>query len=184
MVQIRLRSTGTAKLLGNQFPTFRDKFLALTSVTELSNNRAWNLDTPLRQFKSRKWLHKLHFLQVQKSLNNMHVWVRYIYIYYIILIFFSCGAAAQSGPWPPHSWSFWIKYDSSEAVGLLWTSDQLVARDIYLTSHSTHNRYPCPRRDSNPQSQQTSGCRPTTQTARPVGPAYMNILAQILLDIS
>ena len=95
MVQIRLRSTGTAKLLGNQFPTFRDKFLALTSVTELSNNRAWNLDTPLRQFKSRKWLHKLHFLQVQKSLNNMHVWVRYIYIYilYYINIFFlwRCG---------------------------------------------------------------------------------------------
>ena len=29
--------------------------------------------------------------------------------------------------------------------------------DLNLTTHYTHNRHPCPRRDSNPQSQQTSG---------------------------
>jgi hypothetical protein len=35
-------------------------------------------------------------------------------------------------------------------------------RDLYLTTHNTHNRkHPCPRRGSNPQSQQASGCRPT-----------------------
>ena len=35
-------------------------------------------------------------------------------------------------------------------------------RDLYLTAHNTHNRHKtCPRRDSNPQSQQASGCRPT-----------------------
>ena len=38
-------------------------------------------------------------------------------------------------------------------------------RDLYLTTHNTHNRqtdkYPCPRWDSNPQSQQASGRRPT-----------------------
>jgi hypothetical protein len=33
-------------------------------------------------------------------------------------------------------------------------------RDLYLTTHNTQNRqYSCPRRDSNPQSQQASGCR-------------------------
>ena len=42
--------------------------------------------------------------------------------------FFSCGAAAQRGPWPPHSWGFLIIHnDASQSVGLLWTSDQLVA---------------------------------------------------------
>ena len=44
------------------------------------------------------------------------------------LWFFFCGAAAQCGPWPPHSWGFEITHnDASQSVGLLWTSDQLVA---------------------------------------------------------
>jgi hypothetical protein len=34
-------------------------------------------------------------------------------------------------------------------------------RDLYLTTHNTHNRHTCPWWDSNPQSQQASGCRPT-----------------------
>ena len=42
--------------------------------------------------------------------------------------FFSCGAAAQRGPWPPHAWGFWITHnDAPQSAGLLWTSDQLVA---------------------------------------------------------
>jgi len=42
--------------------------------------------------------------------------------------FFSCGAAAQRGPWPPHSSGFEITHnDASQSAGLLWTSDQLVA---------------------------------------------------------
>ena len=32
-------------------------------------------------------------------------------------------------------------------------------RDLYLTTHNTHNRHPCPRWDSNPQFQQASGRR-------------------------
>jgi hypothetical protein len=46
-------------------------------------------------------------------------------------------------------------------------------RDLYLTTHNTHNRHPCPRWDSNPQSQQASGCTPTPQTARPLGSAMV-----------
>ena len=43
-------------------------------------------------------------------------------------IFFSCGAAAQRGPWLPHSGGFLITHnEASQSVGLLWTSDQLVA---------------------------------------------------------
>ena len=34
-------------------------------------------------------------------------------------------------------------------------------RDLYLTTHNTHKgQHPCPQRDSNPQSEQTSGRRP------------------------
>jgi len=35
-------------------------------------------------------------------------------------------------------------------------------RDLYLTIYNTHNEHPRPRWDSNPQSQQTSGRRPTS----------------------
>ena len=46
-------------------------------------------------------------------------------------------------------------------------------RDLYLTTHNTQtDRHPCTRWDSNPQSQQASGRRPTPQTARPLGPAF------------
>ena len=45
-------------------------------------------------------------------------------------------------------------------------------RDLYLTTHNTHDRHPCHRWDSIPQSQQASSRRPTPQTARPLGPAY------------
>ena len=34
-------------------------------------------------------------------------------------------------------------------------------RDLYLTTHSTHNKHPYPRWDSNPRSQQESDRRPT-----------------------
>ena len=38
-----------------------------------------------------------------------------------------------------------------------WSSRR---RALYLTTHNTHNRHPCPQWDSNPQSQQASGRRP------------------------
>ena len=34
-------------------------------------------------------------------------------------------------------------------------------RDLYLTTPNTHNKYPCPRWDSNPRAQQASDRRPT-----------------------
>ena len=46
-------------------------------------------------------------------------------------------------------------------------------RDLYLTTHTTltAHKHPCPRWDSNPQSQQASGRKPTSSTARSLGPA-------------
>jgi hypothetical protein len=46
-------------------------------------------------------------------------------------------------------------------------------RDLYLTTLTKlqTDKHPCPRWDSNPQSQQASGRKPTPLTARPLGPA-------------
>jgi hypothetical protein len=41
----------------------------------------------------------------------------------------SCGSAAQLGLWPPRSRGFVITHnDAPQSVGLLWTSDRLVAK--------------------------------------------------------
>jgi len=45
---------------------------------------------------------------------------------------------------------------------LLWTSDQLVAETTsWQNTTLTIDRHPCPRWQSNPQSQQANGRRPT-----------------------
>jgi hypothetical protein len=79
----------------------------------------------------------------------------------IINYLLSCGAAAQRGPWPPHSWGFYITFTGHTTLGRTpldeWSSRR---RDLYLTEHNTDNRHPFPRRDSYPQSQQASGLRP------------------------
>jgi len=45
------------------------------------------------------------------------------------------------------------------------------------TQHTTNARdqHSCSQRDSNPRFQQTSGCRPTPQTARPPGSAHVGM---------
>ena len=86
--------------------------------------------------------------------------LRFSYISHAI---FFIGAAAQRGPWPPHSWGFLITHnDASQSVWLLWTSDQLVAEtSAWQHTTLTTDKHPCPRWDSNPRSQQASGRRPT-----------------------
>jgi len=52
--------------------------------------------------------------------------------------------------------------DTPHVVGLLWTSDQTDAETSTWQSPTlTRDGHPCLRRDSNPQSQQASGRRPT-----------------------
>jgi hypothetical protein len=75
------------------------------------------------------------------------------------IIFFS-SPAAQRGLWHPLSRGFLITHnDAPQSVGPLWTSDQPVA-ETSTWPHTT-DKYPCPRWDSNPWSQQASGRRPT-----------------------
>jgi len=86
------------------------------------------------------------------------------------LFCFVFGAKILSGPGVPHSRGFSITHnDASRSVGLLWTSDQLVA-ETSTWQHTTlaTDKHLCPQWDSKPQSQQASGRRTTPQTARPL----------------
>jgi hypothetical protein len=76
---------------------------------------------------------------------------------------------AQQPPPPPVSQSLLIHdvYDAPQSVGLLCTSDQLLA-ETSLTTHNNQNNASMPGWDSNPQSQQAGGRRPTPLTARPL----------------
>jgi hypothetical protein len=65
------------------------------------------------------------------------------------------------------------------SVGLLWTSDQPHAETpTWQHTALTRDRHPCPRRDSNPQSQQANCRRPTPYSARPLGPAESHSTAR------
>ena len=98
------------------------------------------------------------------GLLSSHVFrpsTRIVFRFACLFVFY--GAAAQRGPWPPHSWGFLITHnDASQSVGLLWTSDQPVA-ETSTWQHKTLNRdrHPCQRWDSNSQSEQASGHRRT-----------------------
>jgi hypothetical protein len=57
--------------------------------------------------------------------------------------------------------------DAPQSVGLLWTSDQLVAENsTWQNSTITTDRHPCRRWASNPQSKPESSRRPTSHTVR------------------
>jgi hypothetical protein len=89
---------------------------------------------------------------------------------YISTDFFHCFTTPQVGQglltveaWRSHS-------DTSHSVGLLWTSDHPYAEtSTWRDTTATRKRHPCPRWDSNPQSQHASGRRAATWTARPLG---------------
>jgi len=78
---------------------------------------------------------------------------------------FSPGAADCIGP-GPHYRGFTITHTHTHthtrARGRTpldeWSAR---SRDLYLTTHNTHKNHPCARRDSDPQSQQANGLRPT-----------------------
>jgi hypothetical protein len=61
-----------------------------------------------------------------------------------------------------------------QSVGLLWTKDQPDAEtSTWRHKHSQETDIHAPRWDSNPRSQPALGRRPTLQTARPLGSAFL-----------
>jgi len=63
------------------------------------------------------------------------------------IYFFPSGAATQRGSWHPHSWGSQITHnDAPRSVGLLWTSDKLVAEtSTWQHTTLTTNNHPYPR---------------------------------------
>jgi hypothetical protein len=59
-----------------------------------------------------------------------HIWYKHIIIIIIIIIIVTfSGTAAQRGLWPPCSQDFLITHNyAPQSVGLLWISDQLIAK--------------------------------------------------------
>ena len=90
-------------------------------------------------------------------------WLRRVKVDIICLFVCSFGVTA---PLPPggllmHEVSR-SHTNAPQSVGLLWTSDQPVAEtSTWQHTTLTLDKYPCPQWDSNPQSEQASGRRPT-----------------------
>ena len=81
---------------------------------------------------------------------------------------FPLGAKGPSGQGPPHYRCLTITMWGTIHG---WTPlDEWSVRraDLYLATHNTHKRHPCPRWDSNPKSQHTSGRIHTPYTTRSV----------------
>ena len=100
--------------------------------------------------------------------------VRYLFIIPFTVMLFSNLPSPPTAQQPPVGQGFLIievsrsHSDTPHSVELLPKSDQpdAVASTWQHTTH-TRDRLLCPRWDSNPQSQQASGCRPTPLPARP-----------------
>jgi hypothetical protein len=108
-------------------------------------------------------LTKTHSIQAKicwhTSCGSSDSWQILVSLFIII-----SASEAQHELWPLPSRGFVITHnDAPQSVGLLWTSDQLVA-ETSTWQHTTHttDRHPCLRWDSNPRSQQASGRRPTS----------------------
>jgi hypothetical protein len=77
-------------------------------------------------------------------------------------------AALDHTQWHTHT------HTHTHSIGLLWTSDwPLAETSTWQHTTLTKQRHQCPQRNSNPQSQQASGHRPTPQNARPLGSALI-----------
>ena len=85
------------------------------------------------------------------------------FCHFLFLFFFAVTAPPPRGPEPPHFRGFLITHNHAlQSVGLLWTSDQLVAEtSTWQHTTLTTDKHPNPGWDLNPRSQQASGRRPT-----------------------
>ena len=117
--------------------------LLLTETPSILNNLKFGYN--LNQ-NPKKWIHFLNWLHLSWCI---HIWKnQYIASTYKVLeslkaqhkirfFFFILARQPPSGPWPPHSRGFYITHnDAPQSVGLLWTSDWLVAETSDNTQHS------------------------------------------------
>jgi len=107
------------------------KFIChLITINSPSSDRFYLINLPLRRIfshmkiiKSRTQSHPMQERLKYRIIKPLLV----SYSSVCSIMFFFC-AATPSGPVPPRSQGFYITYnDASQSVGLLWTSDQIVA---------------------------------------------------------
>jgi hypothetical protein len=150
-------------------PTFRKCAVMAFS----SEKHAVKKKTATVQYRipHRKHLTTVHFQTTERKNNLSKVNLKFASPWIIIqfryinqldakisrVYLFSCGAVTQRGSWPSHSWGFLDHTKRRASVGRTPLDERSArCRDLYLTTHNTHNR-----RDSKPRSQQASGRRPT-----------------------
>ena len=84
----------------------------------------------------------------------MSVWLEVVRTYFFL---WRCGptraTASSFLKFLDHTWRTTIGRTSLDE----WSTRRI---DLYLATHNTEHRHPCPRRDSNPQSQQANGRDP------------------------
>ena len=104
----------------------------------------------------------------------------------LLFFFFFFARQPLSGPRPPHSRGYWThttthhsRQDSSRRV--INPSQRPLPDNTHI--HTT-DKHPCTRWDSNPQSQQASGRRPTPQTAQALEPTFTFYRHQIISAIN
>jgi hypothetical protein len=82
------------------------------------------------KYKHIKKVRKPYCAMNKRKLTETSMTIKhtYYYYYYYYYLFIFSGSVAQRGLWPPRSLGFLItNNDAPRSVGLLWTSDQLVA---------------------------------------------------------
>ena len=143
--------------------TLLESLLQSTNTRRLK--RCWPLDTQ-RHLRWHRWMNTLprHSNTWYRSVLCIIITLAYrLYSFWLLIFFFlwRCDPtwvmASSFLRFLEHTHN-----DAPQSVGLLWTSDQLVAETSTLQHTTlTTDKHPCPRWDSNPRSQQASGRRPT-----------------------
>jgi hypothetical protein len=133
------------------------------------NDGIWNSDAgelPRRKHTTFKTRRKFEIKNIHKILRNN--WIRSMYknklwfLYLEIRILYFCCCCDPTRVMTSSILRF-LNHTQRRTTFGRTPLDEWSARrtDLYLTTHNIHDRHPCPRRESNPQSQQVGGRRPT-----------------------
>jgi len=84
---------------------------------------------------------RVPFLRLKKNWRDLNLRNKTALKTWGFFFFFCCGAATQRGSWPPNSWGF-LDHTQRRTTASRTPLDEWSTRhkDLYLTTHKTHNR--------------------------------------------
>jgi len=104
-------------------------------------------------------------------------------VYKMRIFFFFCGTTAQIAPRVPPCWGFLIVHTHTHTHTQKDSSEQVISlsQTQLLTYHTTNTRdkYLCPQWNVNPQSQQSSVCRPVPNITQPPWSANEDLFSTV-----